>query len=59
MATLAVISDGGTSSDCSISTLDFSPTLSTIEADFKIKKSVPLHTTMSIESEMISSLVMH
>jgi hypothetical protein len=34
--------------------MDFSPMLSTIEADFKIKKSVPLHTTLSVECEVIS-----
>ncbi|KAK9903261.1 hypothetical protein WJX75_001080 [Coccomyxa subellipsoidea] len=32
--------------------MEFSPMLSTIEADFKIKKSVPLHTTLRIECEI-------
>jgi hypothetical protein len=34
--------------------MEFSPMLSTIEADFKIKKSVPLHTTLRIECEVLS-----
>lgn len=32
--------------------MEFSPMLSTIEADFKIKKSVPLHTTLRVECEV-------
>ena len=32
--------------------MEFSPMLSTIEADFKIRKSVPLHTTLKIECEV-------
>ena len=32
--------------------MEFSPMLSTIEADFKIRKSVPLHTTLRIECEV-------
>ena len=32
--------------------MEFSPMLSTIEADFKIKKSVPLHTTLKIECKV-------
>ncbi len=36
--------------------MEFSPMLSTIEADFKIKKSVPLHTTLRIECEVCPSL---
>ncbi|CAL8465494.1 g5030 [Coccomyxa elongata] len=32
--------------------MEFSPMLSTIEADFKIKKSVPLHTTLRIECQI-------
>ena len=33
--------------------MEFSPMLSTIEADFKIKKSVPLHTTLRIECQVL------
>ena len=32
--------------------MEFSPMLSTIEADFKIRKSIPLHTTLKIECEV-------
>jgi len=32
--------------------MEFSPMLSTIEADFKIRKSVPLNTTVKIECEV-------
>lgn len=37
--------------------MEFSPMLSTIEADFKIRKSVPLHTTLKIECEVSESSV--
>lgn len=33
--------------------MEFSPMLSTIEANFKIKKSVPLHTTLRIECQVL------
>ena len=36
--------------------MEFSPMLSTIEADFKIRKSVPLHTTLKIECEVCTML---
>ena len=32
--------------------MEFSPMLSTMEADFKIRKSVPLHTTLKVECEV-------
>ncbi len=37
--------------------MEFSPMLSTIEADFKIKKSVPLHTTLRIECQVLLLLL--
>ena len=39
--------------------MEFSPMLSTIEADFKIRKSVPLHTTLKIECEVSMSAILH
>lgn len=31
---------------------EFSPTLSTTEANFKLKKPVPLHTTLRVQAEV-------
>ena len=39
-------------STAELAKLEFSPMLSTIEAIFKIRKAVPLHTTLRIECEV-------
>jgi hypothetical protein len=44
-------------STAELAKMEFTPLLSTIEANFKLKKSVPLHTTLRIDCKVDNSLL--